>query len=104
VKNSLLALLCERPHDGYELSQDVRYAHRFDSLAALKIGQVYTTLLSTDPDSAMGRPASRKAGDAEGSKVWARHGRGSRYRSLRAARTASAGRHLPRRRSGDEAG
>lgn len=64
VKNSLLALLCERPHYGYELRQE--FESRTGSTWPLNIGQVYTTLDRLQRDGL----AESEAGDAEGRKVW----------------------------------
>ena len=64
IKNSLLALLCERPHYGYELRQE--FESRTGSTWPLNIGQVYTTLDRLQRDGLV----ESSAGDAEGRKVW----------------------------------
>jgi DNA-binding PadR family transcriptional regulator len=64
VKNSLLALLCERPHYGYELRQE--FEARTGSTWPLNIGQVYTTLDRLQRDGLV----ESDGGDAEGRKVW----------------------------------
>jgi DNA-binding PadR family transcriptional regulator len=64
VKNSLLALLCERPHYGYELRQE--FESRTGSTWPLNIGQVYTTLDRLHRDGL----AESSDGDADGRKVW----------------------------------
>jgi DNA-binding PadR family transcriptional regulator len=64
VKNSLLALLCERPHYGYELRQE--FESRTGSTWPLNIGQVYTTLDRLQRDGL----ADADGSDIEGRKVW----------------------------------
>ena len=64
VKNSLLALLCERPHYGYELRQE--FESRTGATWPLNIGQVYTTLDRLQRDGLV----ESEGGDAEGRKVW----------------------------------
>jgi len=64
IRNSLLALLCERPHYGYELRQE--FESRTGSTWPLNIGQVYTTLDRLQRDGLV----DSDGGDADGRKVW----------------------------------
>jgi DNA-binding PadR family transcriptional regulator len=71
VRNSLLALLNEREHYGYELRQE--FEARTGSTWPLNIGQIYTTLDRLDRDGLV-----EDAGqDAEGHRLWKITQRGS---------------------------
>jgi len=64
VRNSLLALLGERPHYGYELRQE--FESRTGSTWPLNIGQIYTTLDRLQRDGLV----ADEGADAEGRRRW----------------------------------
>lgn len=64
IRNSLLALLGQRPHYGYELRQE--FDARTGSAWPLNIGQVYTTLDRLQRDGLIAEGGE----DADGRKLW----------------------------------